>query len=68
MVPDPIEDVRERLIRKIGKMRERSDLEKLAAGWTKDESYDLMIPPGYVRGPENRPKEVEQRMEPDDGI
>jgi len=39
---------------------ERMRRERLADGWTYDESYDLTIPPGYVKGPDYRPKPPEE--------
>jgi hypothetical protein len=33
--------------------------EQLALGWSYDESFDVMIPPGYVQGPDYRPKPPE---------
>lgn len=64
---DAIEEVRERIMRKLAKMRQRDDREKLAAGWTWDESWGLMIPPGYVQGPDYKPKEPEPPRDPDAG-
>jgi hypothetical protein len=31
----------------------------LAEGWSHDESYDQMVPPGWVKGPEYRPRVTE---------
>lgn len=55
---DP-DEIRARIIGKLRRMQELDRREQLAQGWTHDESYDLMIPPGYVRGPEYRPKPAE---------
>jgi hypothetical protein len=59
MSADEIEAVRERIIRKLRRLKEREMPRKLAAGWSYDESYDLMIPPGWVKGPHYRPRDPE---------
>jgi hypothetical protein len=51
-----MEDVRRRLEAKMERIVETDRREKLALGWSYDESFDAMVPPGYVRGPEYRPK------------
>lgn len=56
---DEIAGIREKLVRKLQRIRERERPAKLAAGWTYDESYDLMIPPGYIKGPDYKPNEPE---------
>jgi hypothetical protein len=59
MGPDAVEAMRERLIAKLKRIKERDQREQLAAGWSYDQSYDRMIPPGYVQGPDYTPREIE---------
>jgi hypothetical protein len=59
--PDPFEDdsapseadevdaMREQIVRKLRRMRDRDMPEQLAQGWSFDEEYDVMVPPGWVR-------------------
>ncbi|HEY6047975.1 MAG TPA: hypothetical protein VIV07_02910 [Sphingomicrobium sp.] len=54
---DEIWEVRERLINRLRRMREWQMPRQLAAGWSYDESYDEMIPPGWVKGPNYRPRD-----------
>jgi hypothetical protein len=56
---DDVAEVRERIVRKLQRLQERERRDQLAAGWSYDESYDLMIPPGYVQGRDYRPKPPE---------
>jgi hypothetical protein len=56
---DPMDEVRERLIRKINAMHRRAVAEKTAQGWSYDESFDVLIPPGWLKGPDYKPKEPE---------
>lgn len=55
MDDDGIEAIRESIIGKLRRMREANRREQLKLGWTFDESFDEMIPPGYVQGPEYKP-------------
>ncbi len=63
MDADGIAEVRERIIGKLRRIRERDRREQLAAGWTLDESYDVMIPPGYARTADYVPKEPEEPVD-----
>jgi hypothetical protein len=56
---DPGEEMRERLIRKLRRMHQRDIVDKQAAGWSYDASYDVLVPPGWVQGRDYRPKETE---------
>jgi hypothetical protein len=67
MSADDVDGLRERLIRKLKKLREREMSNRLAEGWSHDESYDHLVPPGWVKGPEYKPKEVERRVDADRG-
>lgn len=55
--------LREKIVRKLQRLRERDRPDKLADGWTYDESYDLDIPPGYVKGPDYKPKPPEEPID-----
>lgn len=46
---DEVDAIREQIIRKLRRMREREMPEQLAQGWSFDEQYDVMVPPGWVR-------------------
>jgi hypothetical protein len=67
MSADDVDGLRERLIRKLKKLREREMSNRLAEGWSHDESYDHLVPPGWVKGPEYKPKEVERGVDADRG-
>jgi hypothetical protein len=54
-----IEDVRRRLEAKMERLLKEERREKLALGWSYDESYGWLVPPGYVQGPEYRTKPAE---------
>ena len=51
---EPAEDeaaaIRERLVQKLHRLRDRMMPEMLAEGWSYDEEHDHMVPPGWVRG------------------
>jgi hypothetical protein len=49
MREDEVAEIRERLIRKLRRMRERDMPDMIAQGWSFDEAYDHMVPPGWVR-------------------
>jgi hypothetical protein len=53
---DDIAEIREGLVRKLQAMRRRERPELLARGWSFDESWDREIPPGWVKGPDWRPR------------
>jgi hypothetical protein len=55
MDDDGIEAIRESIIGKLRRIREANRREQLKLGWTFDESFDEMIPPGYVQGPDYQP-------------
>jgi hypothetical protein len=55
--PGPMEEMRARLIKKINAMHKRAIVEKTALGWSYDESFDVLIPPGWLKGPDYKPKE-----------
>lgn len=50
MTEDEVNEIRENIIRKLRRMRERDMPDMIAAGWTLDEERDRMVPPGWVRG------------------
>jgi len=52
---EEVAEIRERLIRKLRKLRERHMGEQLAEGWSFDDSWEQMIPPGWVKGPDWKP-------------
>ena len=56
---DGLDEVRERIIGKLSRIRAADRKEQLALGWTLDESFDVMIPPGYIQGPDYKPKPPE---------
>ena len=47
-----VEAVRERLLNKLERLRKREMPAMLAQGWSYDEEHDHMVPPGWVRGPD----------------
>ena len=55
MDDDGIEAIRESIIGKLRRIREADRREQLKLGWTFDESFDVMIPPGYIQGPDYQP-------------
>ena len=52
MGPNEVDAVRERLLRKFKRLRERQRSEKLEQGWTLDEDQDEIVPPGWVKAPD----------------
>jgi hypothetical protein len=50
-----LDEVRERIIGKLSRIRAADRKEQLKLGWTLDESFDVMVPPGYVQGPDYQP-------------
>jgi hypothetical protein len=50
MAPDEVEELRERILQKIRRLTDRMRREKLEEGWSLDEAYDQLVPPGWVRG------------------
>ena len=49
MAPDELEELRERLVQKLRRYRNRAMPDLIAAGWSCDESHDQLVPPGWVR-------------------
>lgn len=47
--PRDVEGMRERILTQINAIKRRSEREQLAEGWTRDETTERMIPPGWVR-------------------
>jgi hypothetical protein len=50
MTPDDVTALRERLVRKLRRMRERDMPDRVAEGWSFDKEHDQMVPPGWVKG------------------
>ena len=46
---DHLQAVRQRLFDKLQRLRKRTRREQLEQGWSYDEAYDEMVPPGWVR-------------------
>lgn len=46
-----VEALREGIVRKLERLYQRDKQEKLGAGWSHDEDYERLIPPGWVRAP-----------------
>lgn len=46
---DEVDDIRERIVQKLQRMRRRDRPALLAQGWSYDEEYDREIPPGWIR-------------------
>jgi hypothetical protein len=51
MSEDDIEAVRERIIQKLKRIKQRDMPDMIAAGWSYDEAHDHMVPPGWVWDP-----------------
>jgi hypothetical protein len=49
MTPEETERLREKLLRKLLRLRDRLRREDVAEGWTIDEEHDCLIPPGWVK-------------------
>lgn len=49
MSPDDVEAARERLFKKIERLRARERPRMLAQGWSHDGDHDCMVPPGWVK-------------------
>lgn len=56
---EEIEEIRERLFKKLERLRKREMAKDLERGWSHDESHDCMVPPGWVRGPDYVPRAPE---------
>jgi hypothetical protein len=44
-----VEELRERVFRKLKRLLDRDRRDKLQEGWALDEKYDCIVPPGWVR-------------------
>ena len=51
-----LEAVRESIFGKLQRIRASNRREQLKLGWSYDESFDEMIPPGWIKGPDYKPK------------
>jgi hypothetical protein len=49
MAPDDVAALREKLVRKLRRMRDRDMPEWIAQGWSFDEEHDHMVPPGWTK-------------------
>jgi len=49
MSTDQVDEIRESIIRKLRRYRQREMPRWIAQGWSFDEAYDHMVPPGWVR-------------------
>lgn len=54
MSADEVAELRAKLVRKLRRMRDRDMPDMIAQGWSYDEVYDHMVPPGWVIAPEWR--------------
>jgi hypothetical protein len=50
MTPDDVAALREGLVRKLRRMRERDMPDRIAEGWSFDAEHDHLVPPGWVKG------------------
>jgi hypothetical protein len=48
-LPDDVAELRERIVRKLQRMKLPDRRELIAKGWSYDEEHDHMAPPGWVR-------------------
>lgn len=60
---EEIEEIRERLFKKLERLRKREMARALSEGWTLDESHDCIVPPGWIRGPDYQPKTPEEPVD-----
>jgi hypothetical protein len=49
MTQEDVAELRERIIRKLRRLRDREKPKWIAEGWSFDEEHDHMVPPGWVR-------------------
>lgn len=49
MTAQDVDELREKIIRKLKRLREREKPNWIAQGWSYDEEHDHMVPPGWVR-------------------
>jgi hypothetical protein len=52
---EEIEAIRERLFKKLERLRKREMAKALERGWTLDKSRDCIVPPGWIKGPDYQP-------------
>ena len=52
MTPDDVAELREKLVRKLRRLRDRDMPDRIAQGWSYDAVYDHMVPPGWIIDPE----------------
>ena len=50
MTQDEVAELREKIVRKLRRLRDRDMPQRIAEGWSFDEEHDHMVPPGWVRG------------------
>ena len=48
MTEDEVAELREKLVRKLRRMRDRDMPDMIAEGWSFDEEHDQMVPPGWI--------------------
>jgi hypothetical protein len=60
---DDMARIREGLVQKLQAIRRRDRPELLAQGWSYDESWDREIPPGWIKGPDYRPKPPDEPVD-----
>lgn len=56
---EDVADIRERIVRKLQLMKKRDMPDMIAQGWSYDERYDHMVPPGWIHGPDYGPRPEE---------
>jgi len=49
MSEDDMHELRERVLMKLGRLKERTERERLEEGWMRDEATGHLVPPGWVR-------------------
>ena len=54
MTEDEVAELREKLVRKLRRMRDRDMPDMIAEGWWFDEEFDQMVPPGWMREGDGR--------------
>ena len=51
------DNVHERLLQKLLRLKARNEREQLEKGWVRDEEHGLLVPPGWVKAPGSPPVE-----------
>jgi hypothetical protein len=54
MSPDDVQALREKILRKLRRLRERDMPDRIAEGWSYDEDHEQMVPPGWTRAQQDR--------------